>query len=163
MDIKQAKDECSKDFEALTNALSSENLKVSMTSFSCYPSYDYSSFRELVGYYASINFTVDVSDLAQIGEVVDGIIGYDGAKVSSINYMVSNQDELYASALSSALENAKQKAKNIMGTEPKIVGICEECSYNYFTTYRSVNELSSAFDMAEDIEITAKVIVKFEM
>ncbi len=74
------------------------------------------------GYRMSTDLVVTVRDLEKIGEVLDAAIGAGSNSLDSLEFLVSNQDELYNEALADAVELARQKAELLAAAAGKTVG-----------------------------------------
>ena len=100
-----------------------EDMKTS--DISLRPTYSYSSgYSEgtINGYRMSTSLVVTVRDLEQVGEVLDAAIGAGSNSLDSLDFLVSNQDELYNEALADAVELARQKAELLAQAAGKGVG-----------------------------------------
>jgi uncharacterized protein YggE len=74
------------------------------------------------GYRMSTDLVVTVRDLEKVGEVLDAAIGAGSNSLDSLEFLVSNQDELYNEALADAVELARQKAELLAAAAGKTVG-----------------------------------------
>ena len=100
-----------------------EDMKTS--DISLRPTFSYSSgYSEgtINGYRMSTSLVVTVRDLEQVGEVLDAAIGAGSNSLDSLDFLVSNQDELYNEALADAVELARQKAELLAQAAGKGVG-----------------------------------------
>ena len=100
-----------------------EDMKTS--DISLRPTYVYSnnySEGTINGYRMSTDLVVTVRDLEKIGEVLDAAIGAGSNTMDSLDFLVSNQDELYNAALADAVELARQKAELLAAAAGKTVG-----------------------------------------
>lgn len=165
-DMKKSKDDNFAFFDKITNLLKENGLNDSdivFDSFYSYPSYDYSGTRTLNGYYCQTTLTFAVNDLENLQNLIS-IVSENGiTKVSNIRYEVSTKDQVYSDVMLKALENAKEKAKNLTGKEDlSIKSIKEESVYSSSCLYKNYYEGANIADFLGDIEVEARVVVEFE-
>jgi len=108
---------------ALTKAgIKDEDIKT--VQYSIYDRYDYLENGQDVKYYNVTNVVkVTVRDITKVGDVIDAASGAGSNQISSIQFGISNEDEVYQEALKAAMMSAKTKATSIMGTFGKTPGI----------------------------------------
>ena len=125
----------------------------------------------------STSLVVTVRDLEQVGEVLDAAIGAGSNSLDSLDFLVSNQDELYNEALADAVELARQKAELLAQAAGKGVGealTIEETSRAVATVRENPdtgggNLMAAATDTARTVvqegstTIEAEVVVVFTM
>ena len=136
-----------------------------MTYFRTYPSYDYKECRELVGYYAVLNFNFVITDLDNINNIIDEMYNLGINTIDHINYEISDSSEVYNELLTQALVNAEEKAKIMLNKdELTLLKFTEENTYNCTSVYRSFSELGDAtnVDLSSQITLKAKVKAVFE-
>ncbi|WJV29384.1 SIMPL domain-containing protein [Rossellomorea sp. AcN35-11] len=76
-----------------------------------YPQYNYEDGKQLfTGYEVRQVFRVTIKDIERVGTILDDAIKSGANRVESIQFVNSNPDEFYQSALSSAYQKAYQKA-----------------------------------------------------
>lgn len=165
-DMKKSKDDNFALFDKITNLLKENGLNDSdivFDSFYSYPSYDYSGTRTLNGYYCQTTLTFAVNDLENLQNLIS-IVSENGiTKVSNIRYEISTKDQVYSEVMLKALENAKEKAKNLTGKEDlSIKSIKEESVYSSSCLYKNYYEGANIADFLGDIEVEARVVVEFE-
>ena len=165
-DMKKSKDDNFALFDKITNLLKENGLNDSdivFDSFYSYPNYDYSGIRTLNGYYCQTTLTFAVNDLENLQNLIS-IVSENGiTKVSNIRYEISTKDQVYSEVMLKALENAKEKAKILIGKEDlSIKSIKEESVYSSSCLYKSYYEGADIADFLGDIEVEARVVVEFE-
>ena len=165
-DMKKSKDDNFALFDKITGVLKDNGLNDSdivFDSFYSYPSYDYSGTRTLNGYYCQTTLTFAVNDLENLQNLIS-IVSENGiTKISNIRYETSNKDQVYSDVMLKALENAKEKAKILIGKEDvSIKSIKEESVYSSSCLYKSYYEGANIADFLGDIEVEARVVVEFE-
>lgn len=82
----------------------------------------YDNNGNISGYRMSTDLTVYVREIDQAGEVVDAAIAAGSNELNGVEYLVSNQDELYNQALTDAIEMARQKAEALAAASGKTLG-----------------------------------------
>ena len=165
-DMKKSKDDNFALFDKITNLLKENGLNDSdivFDSFYSYPNYDYSGIRTLNGYYCQTTLTFAVNDLENLQNLIS-IVSENGiTKVSNIRYEISTKNQVYSEVMLKALENAKEKAKILIGKEDlSIKSIKEESVYSSSCLYKSYYEGANIADFLGDIEVEARVVVEFE-
>lgn len=139
----------------ISSGVSAENIKIN--SFTSNPNYDYSSGKTLVGYYAIINFSYELTDLNNYENSLNALIGADIADINYMNLTLSNADEVYQTALSLAVNNAIENAKNLLGKDVTLIKIEEQSNFYSPTIYKN-HSLETELDSS--IEICARVKIK---
>ena len=140
----------------IANGISSEQIKI--TSFTTNPSYDYSSGKTLVGYYAILNFSYELDNLSTFTNNIDSLISSGITEINYVNFKLSNAEEVYQQNLNLAVENAIQNAKKLLEKdEITVLEIEEESSYYSPILYRN---FSIEENMDNTIEIYASVKIK---
>lgn len=166
-EMSEAKD---KNFEILDCAIKAlvdfgiERESITTEYFTCHPSYDNCYDRSVQGFYATTNFSFCINNLEDIKGAIDVITDCGVTSVRNINYEISNYDEIYSQTMSSALENAKVKAKNLVGGEDlPVLSINEEYVYCCGNLYKDYSEAMVENDLVGKITITAKLKVEFAL
>lgn len=163
-DIVKSKDNNFQIFDKVVSALKTAGLsedKIVLDSFISYPNYDYSSGKSLTGYYTITTITFDVDNIEDIKSLVDSAVENGVTSIRNIQYCCSNMDEVYQEVLMMAIENAKEKAKKIGGTEMQVKSVKEEYVYSCSSLYRTYAEnISNA--LVGSIDVQARVNVEFE-
>lgn len=163
-DIVKSKDNNFQIFDKVVSALKTAGLsedKIVLDSFISYPNYDYSSGKSLTGYYTITTITFDVDNIEDIKSLVDSAVENGVTSIRNIQYCCSNMDEVYQEVLMMAIENAKEKAEKIGGTEMQVKSVKEEYVYSCSSLYRTYAEnISNA--LVGSIDVQARVNVEFE-
>ncbi|MCK5021903.1 MAG: SIMPL domain-containing protein [Candidatus Pacebacteria bacterium] len=145
--------------------ISDKNIKT--TGYNIYPRYEWWSKeiicegglcpptdrqRVLIAYEVSQNISVELKDIDKAGEILAGIGSLEVTNVSGLNFDIDNKDELEREARQIAIEEAKNKAKELakdLGV--KLVRIISYSSNegNIYPQY-AVMEKSMAYGMGGD-------------
>lgn len=148
------------------NALKEQGINenaITLDYFSAHPSYDYTISHQPVGFYSKSCFSFQVENLEEIPNYISTLTENGVTDICNICYSLSNIEEEYNNALAQALENAKTKAVQLLGSENlKICGIKEESVFTSNTLCRDYIENLSSSLMGE-VEIEARVNVVFKM
>ncbi len=95
--------------------ISKENITTS--SYTVYPQYDYVEGKQQFRDYQVTNtITVEVMNIKETGAIIDVAIQNGVNTVSSLQFVVKNEESFYLEALHLALKNAVVKAKEISKT-----------------------------------------------
>lgn len=93
---------------------------IQTTNYNIYPQYDWDEGkRELLGYSVSQNLNVKIRDLDQVGKVLEAAGKAGLNQVGSLSFEIDEPEELRQIARVKALENAKEKAKDLA----KVAGV----------------------------------------
>ena len=148
--------------ENVVNALVEEGIEkegVSITYFSSYPTKD--SFTCSTGERTCTTLCYEVKDLSKLIMSIQKVEQI-GATVNSINFTLSDYQIKYNDLLTLAIENAKAKAKKILGKDEinvlKIKEECFCCSNSKYQSYgKSMTEdlLQSKINISAEVEIIA--------
>lgn len=76
------------------------------------PSPDYSEPR-IIGYTVDHNLEVKVRNLDKAGEILDGVVAVGANRVSGPHLQIDKQEELQAEARQKAIDDAKNKARDL--------------------------------------------------
>lgn len=79
----------------------------------------YDSNSNIIGYRMSTDLTIYVREIEKAGEVVDAAIAAGSNELNGVEYLVSNQDELYNQALTEAIDLAWKKAEALAAAAGK--------------------------------------------
>lgn len=165
MDAKNSKNLNLDTFSEVVSALTDFGITeegIVLESYTAYPSYDYSAGKTLTGYYTLTSFSVDVVDLENVKPLIDLMTEKGVTSICSINFEVSNLDEIYNEVLAEALQNAENKAKQLTKkTELQIVDINEESQYYSTSLYKNYSDSLQSSQFVGDLIIKAKVLVKY--
>jgi len=136
--------------------------KITLDFFNAYPSYDYNSGRSPIGFYSKSCFSFEVDNIEKIPTYINVLTENGVTDICNVCYSLSNIEEEYNNALTQALENAKNKAVKLFGSENyKICGIKEENVFSTSMLCRNyVENLSSS--LMGKVEIEARVNVVFK-
>ncbi|MCH4889448.1 DUF541 domain-containing protein [Acidaminobacter sp. JC074] len=138
--------------------------------YSIYDRYDYKEDGTDVKYYVvNNNVKVTIRDIDKVGDVIDAAAGAGSNQVSSIQFGISNEDEVYAEALKLAMTSAKSKATAIMSTFGKVPGLpsrVSESSYYGGSVRMDYNVMAAEAKMstpvsAGELTVTANVSVDY--
>jgi len=145
-----------------------ENIQTAVYTIS--PLYDYEDGKQIFkGYEVTNGITVKVTDMNQIGVIIDTAVENGANRISSIQFNIDNADAYYQQALSLALHNAQMKAKTIAETmhlplQPQPIEIVEELE-RAPVLYRSMamadSKISTPIEQGQ-IAVNATVRVKFQ-
>ncbi len=83
---------------------------------------NYDSNGNLTGYRMSTDLTVYVRDITKAGDVVDAAIAAGANELNGVSYLLSNEDEMYNTALADASALARTKAEVLAEAAGKTVG-----------------------------------------
>lgn len=83
---------------------------------------NYDSNGNLTGYRMSTDLTVYVRDITKAGDVVDAAITAGANELNGVSYLLSNEDEMYNTALADAIALARTKAEVLAEAAGKTVG-----------------------------------------
>jgi len=106
-----------------------ENIKT--VSYTIFPKYDYVNGEQIFrGYEVSNAISVKITDIEQVGEVIDTATENGANRVSNIQFTVENAEQYKQEAIVRALRNAQMKARTIanalhLQAEPQPVQIVE--------------------------------------
>lgn len=120
---------------------------IQTTSYSLYPQYNYTEKegRVFQGYTLNQQITVKIRDFTKISDVLDKATSNGANNIGDVSFSIENPENVKAQARQKAIDDAKQKAKDIAsasGLYIKLVNISEGSSGYYApTTY--AKEISS--------------------
>ncbi|KKR48365.1 MAG: hypothetical protein UT86_C0006G0003 [Candidatus Magasanikbacteria bacterium GW2011_GWC2_40_17] len=85
---------------------------IQTSNYSVYPKYDYTNGRsEISGYTINQSVTLKIRDLTKISSVLAKVGEVGVNQVSSLNFIIDDQESLKLAARDKALQNAKEKAQ----------------------------------------------------
>lgn len=140
-------------------------------SYNIYNRTDYNDSGEDTKYYQVNNtLKVTIRDVNAVGKVIDAATVAGSNEITSIQFGISNEEEVYQEALTAAMGNAKNKATTIMATFGKKPGVPSkvvESGYNAGIARIEMNALyadakSSTSISTGSISVTANVSVEYE-
>ncbi len=82
----------------------------------------------VVSYLVSNSIRIEVSDLSLVGKIIDSALSHGANRVSSISFFESNADQLYRSALTAAVANARAQAQVMATAAGGRLGVLVELS-----------------------------------
>ncbi len=116
---KAAQDENSKKSKAITDYLKKQNIDekdIKTTGYNIYPQYRYPQYGgqpTITGYQVNQSIEVKVRDLDKVSNILDGIVAAGANQVNQLSFEIDNPDALKAEARKKAIDDAKQKAKEL--------------------------------------------------
>ena len=145
-----------------------ENIKT--ISYNIIPQYDYIEGKQLFrGYEVTNAITVKITNIEQVGNVIDVAVQNGVNRVSNIHFTVENEELEYQKALSLALKNALAKAQTMAETmqlqlDPTPIKIVEELRGEpvVFRIFAAKEMSVSTPIEPGQITITATVKVQFQ-
>lgn len=128
---------------------------VSITYFSSYLAKD--NFNCNLGERTCTTLSYEISDLTKLISSIQKV-EQAGATVNSITYKLSDYQAKYNDLLTLAIENAKAKAKKLLGKDDiDVLKIKEECRYYCNSKYQSYGEGIMEELLQGKVNITAEV------
>lgn len=82
----------------------------------------YNNNGGISGYRMSTDLAIYVREIDRAGEVVDAAIAAGSNELNGVEYLLSNEDEMYNEALTDAIDLARQKAESMAAAAGKTVG-----------------------------------------
>ncbi|MER2089435.1 MAG: SIMPL domain-containing protein [Sporosarcina sp.] len=148
--------------------ISRENIQT--TTYSISPQYDYVEGKQVFrGYQVTNAITVKITNIEQVGNVIDVAVQNGVNNVSNIQFTVENEQFHYQQALSLALKNALAKAQTIAATiqlqlDPHPIKIVEEVRAEpvLYRTFSAIEMTGSTPIEQGQITISATVKVQFQ-
>lgn len=110
---------------------------IKTTNYQLYPRYNYENRRipQIIGYEINQTLEVKIRNMDKIGEILERSVSIGINQVSSLTFGVDKDEELKEQARAMAIEDAKQKAKNLasqLGVKlVKLSGFDEGTSFDY--------------------------------
>ena len=143
---------------------------IQTASYTIFPSYDFIEGKQVFkGYEVTNAISVKVTDISQVGTVIDTAVQNGANRITSIQFKIENTDLYYQQALSLALQNAQMKARTIAETMqlslyPQPIEIVEENNSGP-VLYKSIamadQTVSTPIEQGQ-MSISATVRVKFQ-
>jgi len=118
-DVSKASDENSKkmnDIIAYVKGTGVEDKDIKTINFSISPVYSYDSRtgkRSLDGYQVSQNLEVKIRNLSKVGDIISNSTSLGANDISSLSFIVDNDDAVKEQAKSLAIADARNKAKTL--------------------------------------------------
>ncbi|MEK3729007.1 SIMPL domain-containing protein [Lysinibacillus sp. FSL W8-0953] len=142
--------------------------QIQTASYTVTPQYHFEDGKQIFNGYEVVNaITVNVSNIDNLGLVIDTAIENGANRIANIQFKLDHIDAYYQQALNFALQNAQLKAKTIAETmllplQPLPIEIVEEQA-NTPILYRSMAVSSGVTPIEQgQIAIDATVRVKFQ-
>lgn len=162
-----------------------EEKDIKTTSYSAYPRYEWrESFclngicppgkQEMIGYEVSQTISVKIRNTEKVGDILDGIGSLGLDNISSLSFVVDDEEALQNQARSKAIQDAKEQAKMLskeLGVDIKdIISFSESNNIPMYESYgmggmtdsRSFSKTEAVIPMGES-NITSQVYVVFEL
>lgn len=119
-DVTEAQKENATIMNRVIQALLSSNIPreyIQTATYTVSPIYDYLEGKQVFrGFEVTNTISVKITDLNQVGLVIDTAVQNGANRISSLQFSVDDPDIYYQQALSLALQNAQLKAKTIADT-----------------------------------------------
>lgn len=133
-----------------------EESKISTSNYSIYPSYNWrNDERYIEGYNVYILLSINGVNIDMVGDILTESVREGANTVNGVTYECSTYDEVYAEALSKAINLAKSKADKMAEASGSTVDDVISISESYQNTnYRYAD--SSMYDMALNSSFAAK-------
>ncbi len=126
-DVKTAQDMATVKMEKALKALKDlqiEEKDIKTTGFNAYPKYEFQEIycirapcspgkQEIVGYEVNQNITVKVRNISDAGKAIDAVTTAGASNVSGISFTIDDEDALVREARQKAIEEAREKAKDL--------------------------------------------------
>lgn len=143
---------------------------IQTVSYNIFPKYDYVDGEQIFrGYEVRNAISVKITDIQQVGYVIDTAVENGANRVSNIQFTMEDTESYKLEATTRALQNAQMKARTIandlqLQTEPQPVKIIEEQQGGQPVPYQT---LAKSEQMTTPIEggqivITATLRVQFQ-
>jgi len=138
-------------------------------SYTIFPQYDYIDGKQIFrGYEVTNAITVKITNIEEVGNVIDVAVENGATEVSNIHFTVENQQLAYQKALSLALRDSLAKAQTMAQTmqlqlDPHPIKIIEQ-GRDQPVAYRTLSTMESTGSTPIEqgqITITATVSVQY--
>ena len=115
---KAAQDVNSEKSNKVTDFLKKQKIDdkdIKTTSYNIYPQYEYprGGIPRIRGYQVSQTIEVKVRNLDNVSSILDGVVTAGANQVSNLDFKIDNPEKLKAEARGKAIEDAKNKAKEL--------------------------------------------------
>lgn len=88
--------------------------EIQTTSFQIWPRYDYIDGKQIFrGYEVTNELTITIKEMDQIGQIIDTAVKSGVNRVTNIQFLYENSEQVYKQALQQAIQNATEKARAI--------------------------------------------------
>ncbi len=155
---------------------------IKTTYFNVYPLYEWhktdsadiysTGTRVLVGYEATETIEVKIRDVEKIGSLIEGAVGAGANQVSSLQFVVENEESFKAQARAKAITDARaeaiQTAQSLGVKLGKIVSFSESSYTPYYKSISAVGmgggpEADSSISTGENkIEVTVNIVFEIK-
>lgn len=143
------------------------------TSYTYYPTYDYSGETPVInGYQADHTLSVTCKDVEMLDSVIGVVTDCGMSEIYNIEYDVSTRSELYQQALKLAIEAAAKKADTMAGAAGMTIGhlesVVENSGYDDYTVNAYDGAMSAKAETAGtgirsgNVSVTANVTAVYE-
>lgn len=145
-----------------------ENIQT--VSYNIFPKYDYVNGEQIFrGYEVSNAISVKITDIQQVGRVIDTAVQNGANRVSNIQFSIEDTERYKQEAIVRALRDAQMKARTIavelqVQVEPQPVKITEEQQGGQpvpFQTFAKSDQMTTPIEGGQ-IVITATLRVQFQ-
>lgn len=145
-----------------------ENIQT--VSYNIFPKYDYVNGEQIFrGYEVSNAISVKITDIQQVGRVIDTAVQNGANRVSNIQFSIEDTERYKQEAIVRALRDAQMKARTIavelqVQVEPQPVKIIEEQQGGQpvlFQTFAKADQMTTPIEGGQ-IVITATLRVQFQ-
>lgn len=152
-----------------------ERKNIQTSNFSLQPKYSYpkNGERTLMGYTVSNQVTAKVTDLENVGKLIDAMVSQGGNSFNGVNFALQDPSDLIDQARRDAMKDAMERAKlyaDVSGYEiARIVTIDEGGSYNpeprpQMMMREAVSDMASSTQISGgELTFSASVNVVFEL
>ena len=144
-----------------------ENIRT--VSYTVSPQYDYIDGKQIFrGYEVNNSISVKLTDMQQVGPVIDTAVANGANRVSNIQFSVEDESFYKQQAIENALKDAQLKANTIaqslkLSIQPQPIKVTELAAANNPVLYKSVamSDMSSTPIEQGQIIITATMSVQY--
>lgn len=143
---------------------------ISTSNYYVYTEYDYSATpARLVGYSVSNTLNVLVSNVGQIGEIIDAATAAGANQIYGVTFLSSLQDEGHDRALTLAIQEGMRKAQLMAIAAGRSLGQLvnvrenEGQSYGVTVAYDRTSAVLGTSIMPEELEVYASVTLTYEL
>lgn len=150
-------------FNSIKDILYKNNFNESDINKNCFYTYKTTSNTANNNYISYIDFSINIDNLNHLHDTVVLISNQQYLEITNINYKLKNYKPVYLEALNIAINNAKEKANNLIKSDNiTIRKITEQNNYYPVTIYREYIIDNIESEINTPLEITTNVIVEFE-
>lgn len=180
-DVSVASDENATKMNEIIEYIKSEeveNKDIKTAGYNISPRYEWNNDtgkRTLVGYEVSQTISVKIRDLSKVGTIISSATSKGANDVSSLSFIVDDDEEAKAQAKELAIENAKEKAEDLermLGVKMvRIVNYSEHSSgilgvtdygYSVNESMRMASSITPTIEVGEN-KITSNVTITYSI